>query len=58
MPVRIRTRAARPSTTIWVCKGVGMRREEILARMGMRLPLHKQMRVIISSDVANEADDQ
>ena len=35
-----------------------MRREEVLARMGMRLPLHKQMRVIISSDVANEADDQ
>lgn len=35
-----------------------MKREEVLARMGMRLPLHKQMRVIISSDVANEADDQ
>ncbi len=35
-----------------------MKREEVLARMGMRLPLHKQMRVVISSDVANEADDQ
>lgn len=35
-----------------------MKREEVLARMGMRLPMHKQMRVIISSDVANEADDQ
>ena len=35
-----------------------MKREEVLARMGMRLPLHKQMRVIISTDVANEADDQ
>lgn len=35
-----------------------MKREEVLARMGLRLPLHKQMRVIISTDVANEADDQ
>jgi len=35
-----------------------MKREEVLARMGMRLPMHKRMRVIISSDVANEADDQ
>lgn len=35
-----------------------MKREEVLARMGMRLPLHKQVRVVISSDVANEADDQ
>lgn len=35
-----------------------MKREEVLARMGMRLPLKKQIRVIISSDVANEADDQ
>ncbi len=35
-----------------------MKREEVLARMGMHLPLHKQVRVIISSDVANEADDQ
>ena len=35
-----------------------MKREEALARMGMRLPLHKQIRVIISSDVKNEADDQ
>ena len=26
--------------------------------MGMRLPMQKQIRVIISSDVANEADDQ
>lgn len=35
-----------------------MKREEVLARMGMRLPMHKQLRVIISSDVGNEADDQ
>ena len=35
-----------------------MRREELLSRMGMRLPMRKQVRVIISSDVANEADDQ
>lgn len=35
-----------------------MKREEKLARMGLRLPMHKQIRVIISSDVANEADDQ
>ncbi len=35
-----------------------MKREEILSRMGMRLPLHKQIRVVISSDVKNEADDQ
>lgn len=35
-----------------------MKREEVLARMGMSLPLHKQIRVVISSDVANEADDQ
>lgn len=35
-----------------------MRREEVLARMGMRLPMHKQLRVIVSSDVGNEADDQ
>lgn len=35
-----------------------MRREELLSRMGMRLPMQKQVRVIISSDVANEADDQ
>ena len=35
-----------------------MRREEVLARMGLRLPMHKQLRVIISSDVGNEADDQ
>ena len=35
-----------------------MKREEVLARMGIRLPMHKRMRVIISSDVANEADDQ
>ncbi len=35
-----------------------MKREEVLARLGMRLPLRKQMRLIISSDVANEADDQ
>ena len=35
-----------------------MKRNDILARMGMRLPMHRQIRVIISSDVANEADDQ
>ena len=35
-----------------------MKREEVLSRMGMRIPLQKQMRIIISSDVANEADDQ
>ena len=35
-----------------------MKREELLARMGMRLPLRKQVRVLISSDVKNEADDQ
>ena len=35
-----------------------MRREEALARMGMRLPMNKQIRLIISSDVKNEADDQ
>lgn len=35
-----------------------MKRNDILARMGLRLPMHKQIRVIISSDVKNEADDQ
>ena len=35
-----------------------MKRDEVLARMGMRLPLEKQIRVVISSDVKNEADDQ
>jgi len=35
-----------------------MKRAEVLARMHMRLPVQKQVRVIISSDVANEADDQ
>lgn len=35
-----------------------MKRSEILERMGMRLPLCKQLRVILSSDVRNEADDQ
>ena len=34
-----------------------MRRNERLARMGLRVPAHKQIRVIISSDVKNEADD-
>ena len=34
-----------------------MRREEILGRMGMALPVHKQVRVIVTSDVSNEADD-
>ncbi len=35
-----------------------MKRVQALARMGMRLPQHKQIRVIISTDAANEADDQ
>lgn len=35
-----------------------MKRNDILARMGMQLPMRKQIRVIISSDVKNEADDQ
>ena len=35
-----------------------MKRNDILARMGLRLPMHEQIRVIISSDVKNEADDQ
>ena len=35
-----------------------MRREEALARMGMRLPMNKQIRLVISSDFKNEADDQ
>ena len=34
-----------------------MKREEVLTRMGLRLPMQKQIRVIISSDVRNEADD-
>ena len=35
-----------------------MKRSDVLARMHLRLPMHKQKRIIISSDVANEADDQ
>lgn len=35
-----------------------MKRNELLARMGLKLPMHKQVRVIVSSDVRNEADDQ
>lgn len=35
-----------------------MKRNDILAHMGLRLPMQKQIRVIISSDVKNEADDQ
>lgn len=35
-----------------------MKRDELLARMGMKLPMQKQVRVIVSSDVRNEADDQ
>lgn len=35
-----------------------MKRNELLARMGMKLPMKKQVRVIVSSDVRNEADDQ
>lgn len=34
-----------------------MRRSEILSRMGLRLPMSRQVRVIVSSDVKNEADD-
>lgn len=35
-----------------------MKRTDILKRMQIKLPLKKQIRVIISSDVKNEADDQ
>ena len=35
-----------------------MKRSELLSRMGLRLPMDKQVRVIVSSDVKNEADDQ
>ena len=35
-----------------------MKRNELLARMGIKLPMEKQVRVIVSSDVRNEADDQ
>lgn len=35
-----------------------MKRDELLARMGLKLPMEKQIRVIVSSDVRNEADDQ
>ncbi len=35
-----------------------MKRNEILERMGIKLPMRKQLRVIVSSDVKNEADDQ
>lgn len=35
-----------------------MKRDELLARMGIKLPMQKQVRVIVSSDVRNEADDQ
>ena len=35
-----------------------MKRQELLARMGLRVPAQKQIRVIVSSDVKNEADDQ
>ena len=34
-----------------------MKRKEILDRMGLCLPQGKQIRVVISSDVSNEADD-
>ena len=34
-----------------------MKRKEILDRMGLFLPPDKQIRVVISSDVSNEADD-
>ena len=35
-----------------------MKRNDLLARMGIKLPMKKQVRVIVSSDVRNEADDQ
>lgn len=35
-----------------------MKRNQLLERMGLKLPMHKQVRVIVSSDVCNEADDQ
>lgn len=35
-----------------------MKRNEILGRMGLRLPMRRQLRLIVSSDVKNEADDQ
>ena len=35
-----------------------MHRSEILGRMGLHLPMSRQVRVIVSSDVKNEADDQ
>ena len=34
-----------------------MKREELLSRMGLRLPMDRQIRVVVSSDVKNEADD-
>ena len=34
-----------------------MKREELLRRMDMDLPMCRQIRVIVSSDVSNEADD-
>ena len=34
-----------------------MKREQILARMGLRLPENTRLRVVVCSDVANEADD-
>ncbi len=35
-----------------------MKREEILSRLGYQVPENKKVRVIVSSDVKNEADDQ
>lgn len=35
-----------------------MKRNEVLSRMGIKLPMERQIRVIVSSDVKNEADDQ
>ena len=34
-----------------------MKRKELLSRMGLRLPMDRQIRVVVSSDVKNEADD-
>ena len=34
-----------------------MKRSELLARMDLQIPAAAQIRVIVCSDVANEADD-
>ena len=35
-----------------------MKREEILSRLGYSLPKERRRRVILSTDLKNEADDQ